>query len=113
MIGDKLGMTDITERTHKLLILVGEEGPSLESRDFKKLVDVIVNDYIATNKPSFEQVPHSLYLVFPGTIPNGHPQSATKATHLRRPDRLNPQSESTPFLSNIQTSYQQLGERFK
>ena len=51
--GQKTAMTEITERTHKLLILVGEEGPTLESRDFKKVVDVIVNDYIATNKPSF------------------------------------------------------------
>jgi hypothetical protein len=30
-------MTEITERTQKLLIFVGEEGPTLEPRDFKKI----------------------------------------------------------------------------
>lgn len=33
-------------RVHKLLILVGEEGEDLESRDYKKLSEVVINEYL-------------------------------------------------------------------
>jgi hypothetical protein len=34
------------ERTTKLLILAGDEDPSLEERDFNKIVGVIVGEYL-------------------------------------------------------------------
>ena len=37
------------DRTQKLIVCVGEEGPSFESRDFKKIVIQIVDNYISTN----------------------------------------------------------------
>lgn len=47
-------------RVHKLLILAGEEGADLEARDFKKLSEVIVNEYLSQPNPSFRNVGSSL-----------------------------------------------------
>lgn len=44
------------ERSQKLLILVGEEGPDVEGRDFTKLKEVIVENYLATSNQSYEEV---------------------------------------------------------
>lgn len=43
-------------RVHKLLILVGEEGEDLESRDYKKLSDVVVNEYLQKGEPEVKNV---------------------------------------------------------
>ena len=37
------------ERTQKLLILVGDEGSSFEPRDFSKLTEVIVDNYLSNS----------------------------------------------------------------
>lgn len=37
------------ERTQKLLILVGDEGAALEARDFAKLHEVIIDNYLSTH----------------------------------------------------------------
>lgn len=44
------------DRVHKLLILAGEEGTDLEARDFKKLSEVIVNEYLSQANPQFKNV---------------------------------------------------------
>ena len=46
-------MSQTTERTQKLLVLVGEEGQSFEARDFKKVVQVIVDEYITESRPTY------------------------------------------------------------
>lgn len=43
-------------RVHKLLILVGEEGEELESRDYKKLTEVIVKEYLHETNPDTNAV---------------------------------------------------------
>lgn len=50
--------TSIMEaRVQKLLILAGEEGEGLESRDYKKLSEVIVGEYLpATATPDVKHV---------------------------------------------------------
>lgn len=37
--------------------MVGEEGVEHEARDYKKLSEVIVNEYLAENNPAFKSVP--------------------------------------------------------
>jgi hypothetical protein len=39
-----------------LLILVGEEGEEFEGRDFKKLTEVIVNEYLHENSAEVKSV---------------------------------------------------------
>ena len=43
-------------RVHKLLILVGEEGEDLESRDYNKLSEVVVNEYLQKGEPEVKNV---------------------------------------------------------
>jgi hypothetical protein len=44
-------------RAHKLLIMVGEEGIEHEARDFEKLSEVIVGEYLTGSDPtSFKTV---------------------------------------------------------
>jgi hypothetical protein len=43
-------------RVQKLLILVGEEGEDLDGRDYKKLSEVIVTEYLTTPTPEVKQV---------------------------------------------------------
>ena len=44
------------QRTHKLIIFAGEEGTHLEARDFQKLSEVIVNEYLTQANPSYRSV---------------------------------------------------------
>ena len=55
--------TSIMEaRVQKLLILAGEEGEGLESRDYKKLSEVIVGEYLsATAAPDVKHVPTNTF----------------------------------------------------
>lgn len=43
-------------RVHKLLILVGEEGEDLESRDYNKLSEVVINEYLQKSDPEVKTV---------------------------------------------------------
>lgn len=48
---------EIESRTHKLLVFVGDEKVTLEGRDFKKLSEVIVNEYLSQSHPNYRNVP--------------------------------------------------------
>ena len=44
------------ERTQKLLVFAGEEGMNFEARDFQKLGEVIVNEYLSQGNPNYRNV---------------------------------------------------------
>lgn len=71
-------------RVHKLLILAGEEGVDLEARDFKKLSEVIVNEYLSQPNPTFKVVPNSLSSVPHRYHDQSCQQNPTQIPPLRR-----------------------------
>lgn len=61
--------------------MVGEEGPTLEARDFNKIVTVI-SEYVSANKPTYDQVKASNILVFGRYAGLGDQADAPQAAHL-------------------------------
>lgn len=84
------------KRTHKLLVMVGEEGADVEARDYRKLSEVIVSEYLAEDNASFRNVtlpPRSICW-----MPSAGPSGPSPSKHTSTPHSPQTSPEQYPPL---------------